>query len=133
MYVLLIFQQLYIKTYVLSQEILKALEKIPTRVCLANVVKCQPIQHLPVLAVLAIAQNLGRPSLLTPLEAIILHPLAPVHVKVHTINCIRPITRVAPNRVRQYRNLSYVMNSPYGFMNLPYEFRNLPDEIVTLP
>ena len=89
-----------------------ALQKIPKPECYQNIENCQPIKGLTVHTVVSIAENHGRPSYLAALESIIFHPEVPTSVKMHAINCLRPIIRQSPRRVqivllRLFRDFKY--------------------------
>ena len=92
--------------------IIQALQKISKPACYKNIEKCQPIKNLQVHTVMSIAENLGRPSFLAPLEQIIFHPEVPTNVKMHAVSCCRPIIRQSPRRVqivmtRLFRDFKY--------------------------
>ncbi|XP_065069314.1 vitellogenin-1-like [Rhopilema esculentum] len=89
-----------------------ALQKISKPECYQNIENCQPIKGLTVHTVVSIAENHGRPSYLAALESIIFHPEVPTSVKMHAINCLRPIIRQSPRRVqivllRLFRDFKY--------------------------
>eukprot|EP00794_Sanderia_malayensis_P007894 gene7894-8748_t len=92
-------------------EIRKALLQILTT-SLTKPETWEPIKHLSTHTVLAIAENLGRPSFLTALEKIILSPVMPTSIKMHAISACRPLMHIAPRRVqllllRVFRDFQY--------------------------
>ena len=92
--------------------ILQGLQKIVTPDCYNDIESCQPIKDLSVHDVLAIAENLGRPAFLTPLEQIIFHPRMPTNVIMTAVSSCRPIIRIAPRRcqiilLRLFRDFKY--------------------------
>ena len=92
--------------------ILQGLQKIVTPDCYNDIESCQPIKDLSVHDVLAIAENLGRPAFLTPLEQIIFHPRMPTNVIMTAVSSCRPIIRIAPKRcqiilLRLFRDFKY--------------------------
>ncbi|XP_065069976.1 vitellogenin-6-like [Rhopilema esculentum] len=89
-----------------------ALLQISKPQCYKDIHNCQPIHGLTVHTVMSIAENHGRPSYLAALECIILLPEVPTSVKMHAINCLRPIIRQSPRRVqivllRLFRDFKY--------------------------
>ena len=92
--------------------IIQALQKIQKPECYQDIRSCQPIANLDVHTVMSIAENLGRPSFLTPLEQIIFHAEIPTNVKMHAVSCCRPIIRQSPRRaqiilLRLFRDFKY--------------------------
>ena len=92
--------------------IVQALQKISQPECYQDQQTCQPINNLDIHTVMSIAENLGRPSFLAPLEQIIFHPEVPTNVKMHAVSCCRPIIRQSPRRVqivmtRLFRDFKY--------------------------
>ena len=92
--------------------IASALRKISKPECYQDIKSCRPIKHLSVHTVMSIAENLGRPSFLTPLEQVIFHAEIPTNVKMHAISCCRPIIRQSPRRaqiilLRLFRDFKY--------------------------
>ena len=80
--------------------VMQALKKISQPECYQNIKLCQPIPNVDVQLVMSIAENLGRPSFLAPLEDIIFHTELPTSVKMHAISCCRPLTRLSPKRTQ---------------------------------
>ena len=96
----------------IETEVLKALRKVSTPECFQNLKDCRPMNNIDVHTTMAIAENLGRPSFVLPLEKIILHPDLPTSVKMHAVSCYRPVIRQFPRRIqivltRLFRDFKY--------------------------
>ena len=92
--------------------IIEALQKFSRPECFQNIKLCQPLENIDVHSIVSIADNLGRPSFLAPLENIIFHHNIPVSVKMHAIRCLRPIIQQWPRRAqilltRLFRDFKY--------------------------
>ena len=60
---------------------------------------CRPISNLTATAVLALVENVERPTLLPFLEQIVAKDTIPVEIRVKAVLAIRPLVKIVPTRV----------------------------------
>lgn len=69
------------------------------KTCTWEMDTCRPISNLTATVVLALAENVERPTLLPFLEQIVAKDSIPVEVRVKAVLAIRPLVKIAPTRV----------------------------------